>query len=64
MFKSEAALKELYPRLISHSALNFGAKEIMAAFPTNWRPMQTSTGATPDSGRGRSVRAATPRQTT
>jgi hypothetical protein len=29
MFKSEAALKELYPKLISHSALCFGAKEIM-----------------------------------
>jgi hypothetical protein len=28
-FKSEAALKELYPKLISHSALCFGAKEIM-----------------------------------
>lgn len=29
MFKSEADLKELYPRLVSHSALCFGAKEIM-----------------------------------
>ena len=29
MFKSEAALKELYPKLISHSALCFGAKEII-----------------------------------
>lgn len=29
MFKSAADLKELYPKLISHSALCFGAKEIM-----------------------------------
>ena len=29
LFKSEADLKELYPRLISHSALCFGAKELM-----------------------------------
>jgi hypothetical protein len=32
MFKSEAAVKELYPKLISHSALCFGAREIMGFF--------------------------------
>jgi len=30
MFKSTACLKELYPRLISHSTLCFGAKEVMS----------------------------------
>lgn len=29
MFKSAADLKELYPKLISHGALCFGAQEIM-----------------------------------
>jgi hypothetical protein len=29
MFKTEADLKDLYPKLTSHGALCFGAKEIM-----------------------------------
>ena len=32
LFKSAADLNELYPRLLSHSTLCFGAKEVMS-FP-------------------------------
>jgi hypothetical protein len=32
LFKSRSALKELYPRLLSHSTTCFGAKEVMSFF--------------------------------
>src|SRR5438552_16268013 len=38
LFKSAAHLSELYPRLLSHSTLCFGAKEVMSFLGRTIRP--------------------------